>query len=58
MDAEVIEATPVCDCDCGCEPDGEWHFTEPRCVCAALGCPCVTDHPVAMRTAAESALED
>ena len=32
-----------CACDCGCEPDGHWHFDESRCACVALGCPCVVD---------------
>lgn len=43
-----IDATSgpvICDCGCGCEPDGDWHFAEQRCLCASLGCPCVIDAP-------------
>jgi len=35
----------ICACNCGCEPDGDWHFNEPRCVCVNIGCDCVTDEP-------------
>lgn len=38
-------AFPVCPCDCGCEPDGEWHFEGTGCSCVALGCDCVIDAP-------------
>lgn len=37
-------STRACDCNCGCEPDGLWHFEGgPGCACVALNCSCVTD---------------
>ncbi|GAA2321444.1 hypothetical protein GCM10010149_88110 [Nonomuraea roseoviolacea subsp. roseoviolacea] len=34
-----------CACNCGCEPDGEWHFEGIGCSCVTLQCDCVIDTP-------------
>lgn len=35
-----------CECDCGCERDGTWHFEGGiGCRCVNLGCVCARDSP-------------
>lgn len=43
---EPQELYELCQCGCGCENDGDWHYTEPiGCRCVSLGCDCVKDAP-------------
>lgn len=42
----VQDEYELCECDCGCERDGAWHFEGGiGCRCLNLSCVCVRDSP-------------